>query len=1582
MKKITLILFAFLLCWQVNAQVSGYSFAQTAGTYTEITGGTVLGTATNDDTSFNANPIGFSFAYNGILYTQFGVNSNGFLAFGAATVGSSYTSLSTGSANNVIAALNGDLQGNAVTGELSYQLSGTAPNQVLTVQWKSYRAWNAIGDENNFQIKLYQTTNLVQVVYGAFTQNATDRTRQVGLRGASNTDFRNRTTATDWLTTTSGVANSDSCALKAAIVPASGLTFTWTPQTCFSPSGLVASAITGSTATITWTTPLTVPSTGYEYFYTTSTGAPTVAGTPVTGLTADLTGLSGSSTYNVWLRSNCGSGNFSVWAGPFQFNTTCGTVTSLNEGFESTTGVIFPNCWAKVGTNGSAYPQSSTGITGAKNLYMFTSAAASPAIVRMPTVSNASAGTHRMNMKVRANETIGETVQLGYLTTPTDATSFVVISSIVTNSSTVPQNFITIPSGLPAGDIVFALRTIATVATSVLIDDVKWEPIPTVLPGCTGPVTSVTNVTCGNFATALSWTAVAGADGYKISIGTGANGQNLVVTNQDLNSQLSYSFVGNPATQYYYTVKPYNNIGDAVGCTEGTFTTFGNGCYCTAVPTDIDNAGVTNVQVGTANYPVTAVTYANLTTQIAADITRGVNTVMNVTLGTGYGYFTNVWVDFNDNFTFEPSELVKFVDTDALNAVPTVVNTSFVTPVGAPLGLHRMRIVTTDGLQTPANPCYGGAYGVVVDLLVNVLPAPACLPPSASTTSNITSSSAVITWVSAGTKFNVDYGFTADGQGNGIFIDGVLANTITLPNLDAQANYSYYIQTDCGGGSLSPWVGPFNFRTGCPSSGDFTQNFTTETTITAPVCWTTLINSTVGGASISVNSFNDYISLSTGSAGAGASLHLVTPALTALPLNTHRIKFKSSGPLGTSLIVGTMTDPGNASTFTAVQTIPLTTSFADYAVSFTNSTTNNYVAFKFVGTATSQTVNIDDVIWETAPTCPDIYLVSVTNVTSNGAALSWTPGGLETAWQYAVGVSTLSGPSSLTPVDVLTTPSTTIPGLLPSTSYKVWVRAKCGNELGQWSPAKTFITACVAVTTFPWTEGFENITPGFNVFPVCWSKENGDFDTSNNTFGNTPRSGANYLRNSWSATNEFMWTPGFTLTAGVSYDFSFYMQGDGYAGWDVNVFQNTSQISTGATQLGGTTTASGPGSTALQPYALVKNTIVPTTTGTYYFSIRVNQPSFAPNYIGFDDFRMEPTPTCVAPLLPTATNVTVSSATINWSATTPAPANGYDYYVTNTTLTPNAATIPTGTVAAGILTANLINLSSSTVYRIYVRSICGANDKSSWSDAGIFTTPCSSFAVPFLQDFSTYVPLCWTTSDAGTVATGPIGTSAGIWSADGFLNSGATGAIKANLYFINRIGWIVSPEMNTTVGTVYKFSFNYGATLWNQTTPTTMGSDDFVKVAMSSNNGVSWTEVFSITAASNITNASQQYNYELTATTSKIKFAFIASDGSVDDTQDYDIFIDNVALEVVLSVADFTKNSFTVYPNPVKDMLNVSFTQDITDVTVFNLLGQQVLFTKINATKGQVDMSNLSSGTYLVKVNSENAVKTIKVIKQ
>jgi hypothetical protein len=88
------------------------------------------------------------------------------------------------------------------------------------------------------------------------------------------------------------------------------------------------------------------------------------------------------------------------------------------------------------------------------------------------------------------------------------------------------------------------------------------------------------------------------------------------------------------------------------------------------------------------------------------------------------------------------------------------------------------------------------------------------------------------------------------------------------------------------------------------------------------------------------------------------------------------------------------------------------------------------------------------------------------------------------------------------------------------------------------------------------------------------------------------------------------------------------------------------------------------------------------------------------------------------------------------------------------------------------------------------------------------------------------------------------------------------------------------------------------------------------------------------------------------------------------------------AYDASLSTNSFNSAAFSYYPNPVKNTLNLSYSENISDVSVYNLLGQQVIAKAINANQSQIDMSHLTSGTYMVKVTANNQVKIIKVIKE
>ena len=325
MKKITFLLLSFIFYSMSYSQISSYTFSQSNATYTPIAGATLLGAATNDDTNFNALNIGFSFNFGGVNFTQLSVSSNGYLAFGS-TVATSYLALSDSgpaASNNVVAGFNDDLQGVA-SSSLSYVTTGTSPNRVFTLQWVNYRNYTTgtSTDSYNFQIKLYETSNLIDFVYGSMVKDATNKTRQVGLRGSSNAVFNNRSTTTDWSATTAGTINTDSCALTSAIFPASGLTYTFTPPNCAAPSALNVAPLSTSSGTVNWTASASATS-GYEYVLSTTNTTPTAAGTPVTGTSVTVNSLMADTTYYFFIRSNCGSGNFSGWVSFSFFTNFC-----------------------------------------------------------------------------------------------------------------------------------------------------------------------------------------------------------------------------------------------------------------------------------------------------------------------------------------------------------------------------------------------------------------------------------------------------------------------------------------------------------------------------------------------------------------------------------------------------------------------------------------------------------------------------------------------------------------------------------------------------------------------------------------------------------------------------------------------------------------------------------------------------------------------------------------------------------------------------------------------------------------------------------------------------------------------------------------------------------------------------------------------------------------------------------------------------------------------------------------------------------------------------------------------------------
>ena len=84
-----------------------------------------------------------------------------------------------------------------------------------------------------------------------------------------------------------------------------------------------------------------------------------------------------------------------------------------------------------------------------------------------------------------------------------------------------------------------------------------------------------------------------------------------------------------------------------------------------------------------------------------------------------------------------------------------------------------------------------------------------------------------------------------------------------------------------------------------------------------------------------------------------------------------------------------------------------------------------------------------------------------------------------------------------------------------------------------------------------------------------------------------------------------------------------------------------------------------------------------------------------------------------------------------------------------------------------------------------------------------------------------------------------------------------------------------------------------------------------------------------------------------------------------------------------LSSQDFDFGTyFTLYPNPAKDVLNIQAKQDLTinSIEIYNQLGQIVMAS--TNTLNAIDVSNLASGTYFVKINTQKGSANVKFVKE
>lgn len=90
------------------------------------------------------------------------------------------------------------------------------------------------------------------------------------------------------------------------------------------------------------------------------------------------------------------------------------------------------------------------------------------------------------------------------------------------------------------------------------------------------------------------------------------------------------------------------------------------------------------------------------------------------------------------------------------------------------------------------------------------------------------------------------------------------------------------------------------------------------------------------------------------------------------------------------------------------------------------------------------------------------------------------------------------------------------------------------------------------------------------------------------------------------------------------------------------------------------------------------------------------------------------------------------------------------------------------------------------------------------------------------------------------------------------------------------------------------------------------------------------------------------------------------------------------ALQILGTEDQMLKETFAIYPNPVTDVFNVSFPQQLERavVIIYDVLGKQVLEKEISAVENKVNISELSGGVYIASIAAEGVINNFKILKK
>ena len=726
------------------------------------------------------------------------------------------------------------------------------------------------------------------------------------------------------------------------------------------------------------------------------------------------------------------------------------------------------------------------------------------------------------------------------------------------------------------------------------------------------------------------------------------------------------------------------------------------------------------------------------------------------------GYIT----DINDSSTFVVTDHYVYSDFSGAYKQKTVYFT------GAPAGARiAMRHVPT-----------GSGWFWFVDE-IDVHEAPTCFRPDSVTVAQ-RNDTAIVRWYDSSNdscSYEVEYGEAGFAHGTGIS-QVVNGDSLVITGLLSSRYYEVYVRSICAADDITGWTDAVAFSTPCgllslPYSNDWERESTGSSNLA--LCWNSFHNagSTAYPYINTTNVHNGTKSLYfyfTTSSGYATDEAYISPAIDTVnfPIDNIELSFWAKSTVaGKKIMVGVMSGTTNMSTFTLIDTIPLTTTYAEYFVNTAAYTGNGdrIVLRTMMEGSSSYSVYVDELIIDKMPPCPRVNTLTATGATPNSALLGWTDTVANSSWliEYkAEGSQVVNTALANSNPFVLT-------GLQPSTLYIFRVAPICaGGDTSDFSRESGRFTTTQVPAQMPYSYDFENAAEWAN-WGVA-SNNNVKWYRSDTVVA-SDSSNVMYLSADGGATNSWRRNTITNVAAyrdidfGTevgSYEVKFRYHGGGHKtsvsdGISVMVVDPSVEVVIPSTYLGSPwgnvhwvqarlDTNWGVHTASIDGVSGVKRLVF------YHFNNAVSVDSLYVDVApAIDDINIVPQE-CVRPYDLVTGNITPEAATFSWTGDSNA-LYMVNYWVDNTTIDVY------DTVTGLSYTAH--DLVANTTYKWQVRKVCVPSltepVASAWSEYVSFKTLCGYESLPFSEGFETtaavayneangVLPDCWDRYSNGT----------------------------------------------------------------------------------------------------------------------------------------------------------------------------------------------------------------------------------------